>query len=66
MPKLHVIVEYSSVSCGAAPILGNGAPETSAVPPNALLRLRRRPLGMQGRLSQLVARIERDQIISLD
>ena len=46
------------VSCGAAPMQGNGAPETYAAPPSALLGPRRRPLGMHGKLSHLVARIE--------
>ena len=47
------------VSCGAAPMQGNGAPETYAAPSSTLLGPRRGPLGMQSRLSHLVARIER-------
>ena len=63
------IVELHSVtlmSCGATPMQGNGAPETYAAPPSALLGPRRRPLGMQGKLSRLVARIEEYQISSTD
>ena len=53
------------LSCGAAPILGNGAPETSVALLNARLAHSRQPQAMRSRLFQSVARNrKRDQISS--
>ena len=59
----ELLVEGGEMSYGAAPILGNGAPETPVALLNARLAHSRRPQAMRGRLCQSADKNrKRDQI----